>query len=128
MTMYAGQRVFSGVAFVTALLAAALLAGCAMEDDDDAAPGPGSWEVDEQSATSGEATAEESAEAAAALGATISVPSVEAAGNCTYYSDASHTTVVGQYGYDCCNNRIAWGAKTQYSQCGGCFICYPPPQ
>lgn len=113
MTMYAGQRVFSGVAFVTALLAAALLAGCAMEDDDDAAPGPASWEVDEQSATSGEATAEES---------------VEAAGNCTYYSDASHTTVVGQYGYDCCNNRIAWGAKTQYSQCGGCFICYPPPQ
>ncbi len=62
-----------------------------------------------------------------ALGAMVSVPSLDAASNCTYYSDASYTTVVGQYGYDCCNNRVAWGRKTQYSQCGGCFICYPPP-
>jgi hypothetical protein len=36
--------------------------------------------------------------------------------------------VVGQYGYDCCNNYVAWGVKTPYSICGGCFICYPPPQ
>jgi hypothetical protein len=62
------------------------------------------------------------------LGAMIPVASGEAAGNCTYYSDASHTMVVGQYGYDCCNNQIAWGTKTQYSECGGCFICYPPPR
>jgi hypothetical protein len=63
-----------------------------------------------------------------ALGATLPAASGEAAGNnCTYYSDASHTTVVGQYGYDCCNNRIAWGVKTQYSECGGCFVCFPPP-
>jgi hypothetical protein len=62
-----------------------------------------------------------------ALGAMVSVPSLDAASNCTYYSDASYTTVVGQYGYDCCNNRVAWGRKTQFSQCGGCFICYPPP-
>jgi hypothetical protein len=62
-----------------------------------------------------------------ALGAMVSVPSLDAASNCTYYSDASHTTVVGQYGYDCCNNKVAWGRKTQFSQCGGCFICYPPP-
>ncbi len=57
-------------------------------------------------------------------------PSTEAApsGNCTYYSDASHQTVVGQYGYDCCNNRIAWGIKTQFSRCGGCFPCTPPPR
>jgi Family of unknown function (DUF6289) len=48
--------------------------------------------------------------------------------NCTYYSDASHTTVVGQYGKDCCNNTVTWGVKTQYSVCGGCFICYPPPR
>ncbi|MGH9869669.1 MAG: DUF6289 family protein [Candidatus Polarisedimenticolia bacterium] len=48
------------------------------------------------------------------------------AGNCTYYSNASYKTVVGQYGYDCCNNRVAWGAKTPYVKCGGCFICYPP--
>lgn len=62
-----------------------------------------------------------------ALAAMVSVPSLDAASNCTYYSDASHTTVVGQYGYDCCNNRVAWGVKTQFSVCGGCFICYPPP-
>lgn len=62
-----------------------------------------------------------------AAAAMVSVPVVEAASNCTYYSDASMTTVVGQYGYDCCNNKVAWGRKTQWSQCGGCFICYPPP-
>lgn len=62
-----------------------------------------------------------------ALGAVAAVPSLDAASNCTYYSDATYTTVVGQYGYDCCNNRVAWGRKTQFSQCGGCFICYPPP-
>lgn len=48
------------------------------------------------------------------------------AGNCTYYSNASYTTVVGQYGYDCCNNPVAWGKKTKYARCGGCFICFPP--
>ena len=31
-----------------------------------------------------------------ALGAMVSVPSLEAASNCTYYSDATYTTVVGQ--------------------------------
>lgn len=55
-------------------------------------------------------------------------PAIEAASNCTYYSDATYSTVVGQYGYDCCNNYVAWGVKTRYSICGGCFICYPPPQ
>jgi Family of unknown function (DUF6289) len=63
-----------------------------------------------------------------ALGAMMPVASGKAAGNCTYYSDASHTKVVGQYGYDCCNNRIAWGTKTQYAECGGCFVCHPPPR
>ena len=62
-----------------------------------------------------------------ALGAMVSVPSLDAASNCTYYSDATYTTVVGQYGYDCCNNKVAWGRKTAFSRCGGCFICYPPP-
>ena len=62
-----------------------------------------------------------------ALGAMVSVPTLDAASNCTYYSNAAHTTVVGQYGYDCCNNRVAWRIKTPFSQCGGCFICYPPP-
>lgn len=48
--------------------------------------------------------------------------------NCTYYSNPSKTVVVGQFGYDCCNNYVAWGMKTKYSTCGGCFICYPPPR
>jgi hypothetical protein len=60
--------------------------------------------------------------------ATFATRETVAASNCTYYSDASYTTVVGQYGYDCCNNPVAWGKKTQYSVCGGCFTCYPPPR
>jgi len=60
----------------------------------------------------------------------LTIPSGEAAAgsNCTYYSDASKTTVVGQFGKDCCNNPVAWGRKSQYSTCGGCFICFPPPR
>jgi hypothetical protein len=68
---------------------------------------------------------------AAAIGAATTVPmsSTEAApaGNCTYYSDATRTTVVGKFGKDCCNNVIAWGTRTSFFQCGGCFICTPPP-
>lgn len=57
-----------------------------------------------------------------------SVPPADAASNCTYYSDASHTTVVGRFGRDCCNNQVAWGVKTQFSVCSSaCLICYPPP-
>ena len=48
--------------------------------------------------------------------------------NCTYYNNAAHTTVVGQFGYDCCNNLVRWGRKTAFSSCGGCFVCFPPPQ
>ena len=61
---------------------------------------------------------------------TLRSPESEAApaGNCTYYSNGSYTTVVGQYGYDCCNNRVAWGVKTKFSRCGGCFVCFPPPR
>ncbi|MFL6196047.1 MAG: DUF6289 family protein [Thermoanaerobaculia bacterium] len=51
------------------------------------------------------------------------------AGNCTYYSDASKTTVAGQFGKDCCNNTVAWGTRTSYYSCSSaCFICYPPPR
>ncbi|MBI5434068.1 MAG: hypothetical protein HZA52_14645 [Planctomycetes bacterium] len=49
------------------------------------------------------------------------------ASNCTYYKNASMTTVVGQFGYDCCNNPVAWGKKTAFKVCGGCFPCVPPP-
>ena len=57
------------------------------------------------------------------------VPTTEAApaGNCTYYNNASHTNVVGQFGKDCCNNPVAWGKRTSFYTCGGCFICFPPP-
>ena len=60
----------------------------------------------------------------------LAIPSSQAApgGNCTYYNNASHTTVVGQFGYDCCNNRVAWGKKTSFYTCGGCFVCFPPPR
>lgn len=50
------------------------------------------------------------------------------AGNCTYYSDATHTQVVGEYGRDCCNNDIHWGTKTAFHQCSkACLPCQPPP-
>lgn len=57
-------------------------------------------------------------------------PSINAAsaGNCTYYSDATHTHVVGEYGRDCCNNYIHWGTKTAFHQCSNaCLPCQPPP-
>ncbi len=58
-----------------------------------------------------------------------SAPVADAATNCTYYSDASHTTVVGEFGIDCCNNHVARGHKTQFSFCSSaCLICYPPPR
>lgn len=67
---------------------------------------------------------------ALALGGMLATPAADAApaGNCTYYSDATYTTVVGQFGYDCCNNRVAWGTKTSYVKCSqACFLCTPPP-
>jgi hypothetical protein len=64
-----------------------------------------------------------------ALGVLVTPKTEAAAGsNCTYYSSGSYTTVVGQFGYDCCNNKVAWGTKTKWSRCGGCFICFPPPR
>jgi hypothetical protein len=65
---------------------------------------------------------------AAAFVVTLPTQDVVAASNCTYYSNASHTTIVGQFGYDCCNNPVAWGKKTAFKVCGGCFPCFPPPR
>lgn len=48
--------------------------------------------------------------------------------NATYYSNGSYQTVVGQFGYDCCNNPVAWGIKTKFVLYGGCFPCVPPPR
>jgi hypothetical protein len=64
---------------------------------------------------------------AAALG-TASVPA-DASSNCTFYNNAAHSQVVGQIGYDCCNNYIQWGTTSAYKVCStACFICYPPPR
>jgi hypothetical protein len=63
-----------------------------------------------------------------ALTASVEPIQTAAGSNCTYYSDASHTTVVGEFGKDCCNNQVARGRKTQYSVCSSaCLPCVPPP-
>ena len=51
-----------------------------------------------------------------------------AVSNATYFNNAGHTQVVGQFGYDCCNNPVAWGIKTKFVVYGGCFPCVPPPR
>ena len=48
--------------------------------------------------------------------------------NCTYYNNANHSQIVGQFGRDCCNNPVAWGRKSRFYECGGCFPCVPPPE
>ena len=64
-----------------------------------------------------------------AIGALIAPVSTAAGSSiCTYYNNAAHTTVVGKFGKDCCNNNVAWGVKTAYSTCGACFVCVPPPR
>ena len=66
---------------------------------------------------------------AAAFASTTAPVTAATSSNCTYYSDASHTTVVGQFGKDCCNNTVARGVKSPYSVCSSaCLICYPPPR
>jgi hypothetical protein len=68
--------------------------------------------------------------AVVAVGVAVLLPSADAApaGNCTYYNNANHTKVIGQRGYDCCNNYVSWGNTSSYYVCGGCFICFPPPR
>jgi hypothetical protein len=64
-----------------------------------------------------------------ALTVTAPVSSAASGSNCTYYSDASHTTVVGEFGKDCCNNIVARGHKSPYSVCSSaCLLCVPPPR
>lgn len=59
--------------------------------------------------------------------AAVASVSAQPAANVTYDSNALHTTIVGRFGYDCCNNPVAWGKKSQYALSGGCFPCTPPP-
>ena len=60
---------------------------------------------------------------------TTPVTEAASAANCIYYNNAAHSTIVGKFGKDCCNNHLAWGVKTAYSTCSdACIICTPPPQ
>ncbi|HEX4962978.1 MAG TPA: hypothetical protein VF173_19250 [Thermoanaerobaculia bacterium] len=60
-----------------------------------------------------------------------SVPQTYASGVghiCFYYSDASHTTLVGEMGFDCCGRRVNQGVTSPYSVCGveNCLVpCNP---
>lgn len=59
----------------------------------------------------------------------LMAPASEAASasNCSYYNNAQHSTLVGRFGRDCCNNTVAWGTKSQFSECSsGCLLCVPP--
>lgn len=48
--------------------------------------------------------------------------------NCTYFSDASHSTVVGQRGVDCCGNSIDSGVTSPYVVCEPVPVCvWCPP-
>lgn len=59
-----------------------------------------------------------------------STPGTEAAiGNtyCIYYSDASHSQVVGECGPDCCGRRTCWGTTSQFAVCGAFNCVWCPP-
>jgi hypothetical protein len=48
--------------------------------------------------------------------------------DCTYFSDASHSKVVGQRGVDCCGNSIDWGVTSPYFTCEPVPVCvWCPP-
>lgn len=57
--------------------------------------------------------------------------SAEAISNqdCTYFSDASHSQVVGQRGVDCCGASIDWGVTSSFFTCEPVPVCIwcPPP-
>lgn len=50
--------------------------------------------------------------------------------DCTFFSDASHSQVVGQRGLDCCGNSIDAGTTSPYFVCEAvpvCIWCPPTP-
>ena len=49
--------------------------------------------------------------------------------DCTYFSDDSHSEVVGQRGVDCCGASIDWGVTSPYFTCEPVPVCIwcPPP-
>ena len=58
-------------------------------------------------------------------------PTTDAFGGlCTYYSNGSYTTVVGQRGQDCCGNPVSWGQITPFRRCETvyCIWCPPPTE
>ena len=124
MRIYAGKPALSGVAFVTVLFAATLLVGCAVEDDRDADLGLGNWEVDEQSATSGAATAEESEDATAEEA--LSTSSVEDAviqANC---SIVQYCNAPGSDGTRCIQQGCSFQAAREECINEGWNVCGTP--
>lgn len=63
--------------------------------------------------------------------ATAPRPAAAAISNqdCTFFSDASETQVVGQRGVDCCGASIDWGVTTPFFTCEPVPVCIwcPPP-
>ena len=48
--------------------------------------------------------------------------------DCTYFSDASHSQVVGQRGVDCCGNSIDSGVTSPFFTCEPVPVCiWCPP-
>lgn len=69
--------------------------------------------------------------AALALTVAASAPrSAEAISNqnCTYFSDDTYTTVVGERGKDCCGASLDWGVTSAFSRCEPVPVCiWCPP-
>lgn len=60
--------------------------------------------------------------ASAVLTVTVLVPAptalaIAGPGVCSYYSDATFTTVVGARGTACCGEVVNWGVTTAYRRC-----------
>ena len=48
--------------------------------------------------------------------------------DCTYFSDATHSHVVGQRGVDCCGASIDSGVTSPYFVCGPVPVCIWCPE
>jgi len=123
MTLSGVRKVFYGIPLVALVAAGALLTSRTEAAVDAAATA-------DAVLTPAPEVAVEDVEAVEATTDELEFPadSMMIINNCTYYNNAQHTQIVGQFGYDCCNNPVAWGKKTRYYDCGGCFPCFPPPQ
>ena len=115
------------VAFATPLLVAA--AAFALHSNNAQAAAPASTDVTSVVAdVAADVIVDVTADVAIELADDAGIEDGMLVSNCTYYNNANHSQIVGQFGYDCCNNAVAWGKKTAFKSCGGCFPCIPPPR